>query len=495
MTTDDIELVREYATHQSEQAFETLISRHVNLVYSTALRQVRDPHLAEEITQAVFIILARKAGSLNAGTILPAWLYRTACYASADALKMQRRRQRHEHEAHMQSELQTTAPNPVWDLISPHLDEALMRLGEKDRQTVVLHFFERKTFTEVGSLLGTSEEGARKRANRALERLRRHLSRRGIVSTVGIIAVAIAANSVQAAPATLAKSVAIAAGAQGVAASASTVTLINGALKIMAWNKTKSAIIASVVLLLAAGTATVAYNEIHARKLEKIWRINKDVPTAVIDKLPPLFVVVPTKFAPPWVNWNTGSNGDKFAGARARAGLIAAYAYGFPRARIRFADPEPTNRFDFIATLPHGNDEALRQMLETKLGFVGHPAKENWDVLLLRLDHANAPGLKPGIPGKADTYWKPGIYHSSNMIMDSGPPRFAGLTEYLYYCFGVPVIDQTGLTQHYAMDLRWREVEGHPNPDGLKQAMLDKLGLELVATNMPVDVLVMEKVR
>ena len=100
---DDLALLREYARRNSEEAFAALVSRHVNLVYSVALRQVRDPHLAEEITQAVFIILARKAGSLGDKTILPGWLCRTARYASANALTIQRRRQRREQEAHMQS--------------------------------------------------------------------------------------------------------------------------------------------------------------------------------------------------------------------------------------------------------------------------------------------------------------------------------------------------------------------------------------------------------
>ena len=109
---DDMALVREYAAHNSEEAFATLVSRHVNLVYSAALRQVRDPHLAEEITQAVFIILARKAGSLDAKTILSGWLYRTAHYVSAAALKIQRRRQRREQEAYMQSTLHETQSDP-----------------------------------------------------------------------------------------------------------------------------------------------------------------------------------------------------------------------------------------------------------------------------------------------------------------------------------------------------------------------------------------------
>src|SRR5258706_1948502 len=103
MKNDDPTLLREYALLNSEEAFAKLISRYVNLVYSVALRQVGDAHLAEEITQAVFIILARKADSLGDKTILPGWLCRTARYASANALTIQRRRQRREQEAHMQS--------------------------------------------------------------------------------------------------------------------------------------------------------------------------------------------------------------------------------------------------------------------------------------------------------------------------------------------------------------------------------------------------------
>src|SRR6266550_787226 len=141
MMTDDMDLVRQYAQGSSEEAFATLVSRHLNLVYSVALRRVRDPHLAEEITQAVFIILARKAAALGPKTILPGWLCRTARYASADALKIQHRRQVREQEAHMQSILSEPEPD-AWQQIAPLLDSAMEQLGQKDHDALALRFFE-----------------------------------------------------------------------------------------------------------------------------------------------------------------------------------------------------------------------------------------------------------------------------------------------------------------------------------------------------------------
>ena len=263
---DDMALLREYATRNSEAAFETLVSRRVNFVYSAALRQVRDPHLAEEITQAVFIILARKAGRISNKTILTGWLFRTTRFAALAQIRTAAKRRQRELEANMQIGVHPAVLDEFWQQMSPFLDEALAQLGEKDRQVVLLRFFENKSLAEVGSSFGLGEDTARKRVARALGKLHQYFSKRGLSSTTSIIAGSIAANSIQVAPALLAKSITAAAIVKGAAASGSTLTLIKGALKIMAWTKMKTAMVAGAVVLLAAGTATVVVTRSASRK-------------------------------------------------------------------------------------------------------------------------------------------------------------------------------------------------------------------------------------
>jgi RNA polymerase sigma factor (sigma-70 family) len=252
---NDHELLAQYARTESDAAFATLVARYVNLVFSAARRFTGNPHHAEEITQAVFIVLARKAGALRRGTVLSGWLYQTARLTAANFVKGEIRRQRREQEAYMQSTL-TEPDAAAWQQIAPLLDEAMGRLGKADRNAIVLRFFENKTAQEVAVTLKVNEGAAHKRVNRAVDKLRKFFSKRGVTLTAAAIAGAVAANSVQAAPAGLAGTISVTA-AKGAAVTATVTSLVKGTLKIMTYAKLKLALGISAGILLAGGAATV----------------------------------------------------------------------------------------------------------------------------------------------------------------------------------------------------------------------------------------------
>ena len=208
--------LRHYVRTGSGEAFARVVAAHVDMVYSTSRRVVGDPATAEDVTQAVFLILARKAADLPDGTVLAAWLHKAARYTALNALKAAARRRGYERRAaEMNSEVQPPAGGATWHRLAPHLDEGLARLRDKDRAAVVLRFFQQRSLAEVGAALGVSEAAAQMRVARALEKLRQFFAGRGIAVPAAAIGGVAAVNAVHAAPPGLGHASAAAAAAAG----------------------------------------------------------------------------------------------------------------------------------------------------------------------------------------------------------------------------------------------------------------------------------------
>lgn len=258
---DDVQLLREFAERNSEAAFRTLVERHAGMVHGTAVRLVRDAAVAEEIAQAVFILLARKAPNLSSVTVIAGWLHQTTRYVALESLRAERRRQQHHQEFAAMNDSADSAA--VWNQITPHLDEALHGLGGHDRNALVLRFLEGRSFAEVGTALGTSEAAAKMRVSRALDKLRQALGRRGATVTVAVLLTALSAHAASAAPTALAAQITSITLAAAVP-TAQVLSLVNQTLKLMTMKTIKCVAIAAVIALLTYGGVTAFHH--HMRK-------------------------------------------------------------------------------------------------------------------------------------------------------------------------------------------------------------------------------------
>ena len=255
----DLQLLARYTRDHAEDAFAELARRHVDLVHSAALRQVRSPQLAEEVAQSVFTDLARNAHRLAPDTIVTAWLYQVTRRTAIDVVRKESRRQLREQIATEMNAMNATTAD--WTHIEPLLDEAMSALDETDRAAVLLRYFENKSLREVGATLGTSDDAAQKRVSRAVERLREFFTKRGVTVGASGLVVVISANAVQAAPLGLAVTISTAAALAGTITTATIATHTT-----MNWltTKTLSAIVAAAI---TAGTGTYLVQQKESNRL------------------------------------------------------------------------------------------------------------------------------------------------------------------------------------------------------------------------------------
>jgi len=260
--TSDLDLLRRFTCDRSQDAFTELVKRHVNLVYSAALRQVRSTQLAEEIAQSVFADLARVAATPSSPMVLTPWLYAVTRRTAIDVIRKESRRQLREQIALEMNNMNATAND--WNQIEPLLDDAMAALDETDRSAILLRFFENKSLREVGEALGASEDAAQKRVSRAVERLREFFSKRNVSIGAGGLAVVISANAVQAAPVGLAVTISTATLA---GTTATTSTIIAAATKTIAMTTLQKTLITVTVAVLAGAGINEAKQAHDARNV------------------------------------------------------------------------------------------------------------------------------------------------------------------------------------------------------------------------------------
>jgi len=223
--SDSQKLLAEYVQTGSETAFRELVTRHINLVYSAALRLVEgDTHRAEDVAQTVFVDLASRARTLSPEVVIGGWLHRHTCFVAANTMRGERRRQFRERQAIEMNQLQVNS-GADFSTIAPILDEAINELNEADRTAILLRFFEERDFRSVGESLGSNEDAARMRVNRALEKLQSLLKHRGVTTSSAVLAATLSTNAVHAAPIGLVTTISAAAVAgTGIAATATATT-------------------------------------------------------------------------------------------------------------------------------------------------------------------------------------------------------------------------------------------------------------------------------
>jgi RNA polymerase sigma factor (sigma-70 family) len=259
-TESDQELLRRFAAERDNAAFGKLVERHINLTYGTAVRRLGgDSHLAKDVVQDVFTKLAQKSGALASYAALGGWLYTSTCFSAAKAVRSAQRRREHERKAHHMSSAEESSHDEEWARLRPVIDDVLGELKTPERDAIVLRFFQSRSFGEIGAQLNLTENAARMRVDRALEKLREQLARRGIRSTAVALAGVLGAEASLAAPVGLA----------GAVTAQATAAATGGVVAALFGTTAAKLQVAAAVVLLAAGGAGISVELQTQHKLSR----------------------------------------------------------------------------------------------------------------------------------------------------------------------------------------------------------------------------------
>lgn len=263
----------------------------------------------------------------------------------------------------------------------------------------------------------------------------------------------------------------------------------------MAWSKVKTAIVAATGVLLAAGTTMVTIKEIAHHHQESVWNRITRCDITQLEGAPQTVSIRPTRFAPN-LQGQAGDVSGRLLGLRVSFDTLLARAYATTPCRILAVTSLPPGAFDYVANLPRQQTEALQQAISRQFGITARRETRETDALLLTMKRQNAPGLRPTPVNQTADATSAGLaeFHGSHCLISS-------LAFHLEYYLDIPIVDRTGLGGYYDIDMKWENQAGRntanqppmTNPDALKQAILDQLGLELVPSREPIEMLLVEK--
>ena len=478
---DDNELLQEYVQRNSQIAFETLVNRYINLVYSTAFRHVRNPDDAREIVQVVFSILAAKAAGLRKETVLPGWLYHTARLTSVSFLRAETRRRRREEMA--MEDIFHEQQDPVWEHLAGLLDEAMACLAEQERDALVLRFFQGRTFPEMATLLNQKQSTLQKRVDRSLEKLRCTFVKRGVGVSATALSFAIGTHSVQAAPTGMASMIASKAMAGG-ASLGPTHVLFKETMTALSRAHLKSSLLGVIAGTLALALATGAITHVSG-----IWASRQPLfsiqSKGAVGALP--MVLVRPTLASAELGWTQKPvDQPKVAGLHVSLIWLLGQAYDLSPSHMvlpaYLPKFEPTLVRDPLTPV---QQKALQHEIKKQFGVFGRRQLRESEVLYLKKSQSKPLGLKRSTGEDASIV----PMTASGGFCGTNQP-LSRLVELIENRLGQPVIDQTGLTNHYDFQLECSIPAGADSAAVLMRVLNEDLGLDLIPGTKPLEVLV-----